>query len=203
LLKNVGTSILIAAALSIGLFCATPANGATSATPAAQDNSKGFDFLFGTWRTHYRILRKRLSNDHEWYSCEGTSVIRPFWSGSANLEDGDLHCPDRYVGGMTLRLYNSGTHEWSLWWGTRKLGLAPPPPQVGHFDANGVGEFFARDTYAGKPVIVRYKWTLQPGDHPYFEQAFSADNGKTWETNWTTVYTRVAPSTKGVWNAAP
>ncbi len=202
IVKAAVVSILIAAALSIASLGATPAGGATSATPAARDSSKGFDFLFGTWRTHYRILRKRLSNNHEWYSCDGTSVIRPFWSGSGNLEDGDLHCPNRYIGGMTLRLYNAGTHQWSLWWGTKTLGLVPPP-QVGHFDAHGVGEFFAHDTNGGKPIIVRFKWALQPGDHPYFEQAFSADKGKTWETNWTTVYTRVAPSTKGVWNAAP
>ncbi len=30
------------------------------------------------------------------------------------------------------------------------------------------------------------------GDHPRFEQAFSADGGRTWETNWTTDYTRVS-----------
>ena len=192
-MKVVAAAILFAA-LSIGSLCAVPTYAATVTlvTPTTRDGRKDFDFLFGTWRTHYRLLRKRLSNNHDWYSCEGTSVIRPFWGGSGNLEDGDLRCPNRYIGGMTLRMYNADTHQWSLWWGTRKLGLVPPP-QVGHFDAADEGEFFANDTYAGKPIVVRFKWTLLPGDHPHFEQAFSTDNGKTWETNWTTVYDRVAP----------
>jgi hypothetical protein len=184
-------AIVAAAAV---LFLSTSAPAATeqpfAIAPTARDGHKDFDFLFGTWRTHYRLLKHRLSNDHEWYGCDGTSVVRPFWNGSGNLEDGDLHCPDRYIGGMTLRLYNADSRQWSLWWGTKKLGLVPPQ-QVGHFEGNGVGEFFANDSYAGKPIIVRFKWALLEGDHPYFEQAFSPDNGKTWETNWTTVYTRV------------
>lgn len=158
-------------------------------TPAARDGHKDFDFLFGTWHTHYRLLEKRLSNNHQWYSCDGTSVIRPFWGGSGDLEDGDLRCPGSHVVGMTLRLYDASTRQWSLWWGTEKRGLVPPP-QVGHFDSSGVGDFFARDKHDGKPIVIRFRWRLLRADHPYFEQAFSPDNGRTWETNWTTVYTR-------------
>jgi len=169
------------------------------ASPTARDGSRDFDFEFGTWRTHYRILKHRLVGDHEWKDCYGTSVIRPFWGGSGNLEDGDLKCPDRYVGGMTLRTYNAQTHQWSLWWGTRTLGVSPPQ-QVGHFDADGAGRFYAYDNWEGKPIICRFQWTKVNGN-PHFEQAFSVDHGKTWETNWTTDYERVSPSTKGAWNA--
>lgn len=175
--------------------------GAAPSAPAARDGSSDFNFLFGTWRTHYRLLRHRLANNHDWYSCEGTSVIRPFWNGAGNLEDGDLKCPKRYVGGLTLRLYDPSTHQWQLWWGTRKLGVVPPA-QVGRFDENGVGDFYAPDIQEGKHVIVRFQWT-HPNGVPHFEQAFSTDRGKTWETNWTTDYERVAATSKGVWNAAP
>jgi hypothetical protein len=88
---------------------------------------------------------------------------------------------------MTLRTYSADTHQWTLWWGTKKLGVSPPP-QIGHFDSNGVGEFFADDTWYGTPVIVRYRWDTVNG-LPHFEQAFSADHGKTWETNWICDYT--------------
>jgi hypothetical protein len=170
-------------------------------TPTARDGRHDFDALHGTWRTHYRMLRKRLANDHEWYACEGTSVVRAFWAGQGNLEDGDVHCPDRVIGGMTLRTYDAETHQWSLWWGTRKLGIVPPP-QVGHFDGTGAatGAFFANDTWEGKPIIVRFQWTMDR-EHPRFEQAFSTDGGATWEPNWTTVYDRVPESTPGTWNA--
>lgn len=162
---------------------------AHNVAPPARDGHKDFDFLLGSWHTHYRILRKRLSNDHQWYACSGTSVVRPFWNGYGNLEDGDLRCAGSHIVGMTLRLYSLQTHQWSLWWGTKTRGLVPPA-QVGHFDERGIGLFYARDKHDGKPIIVRFKWTLLSGDHPYFEQAFSPDGGRTWETNWTCVYTR-------------
>jgi len=184
----------LAAATTVVLLMAPTTTGhaapatAPLVSPTNRDGRRDFDFLFGKWRTHYRLLRERLRGNHDWYSCNGTSVIRAFWGGSGNLEDGDLHCPRRYIGGMTLRLYNARTHQWALWWGTRDLGLVPPP-QIGHFDSSGVGDFFARDTYRGKPIIVRFRWSTVKGE-PHFEQAFSPDDGKSWETNWTTDYTR-------------
>ncbi len=187
-MKSFAKTLLISVVLLLGPLCALPSFAASTTTATPRDGHKDFDFLFGTWYTHYKILRHPLSNSHDWYDCNGKSVIRPFWDGSGNLEDGDLHCPTRYVGGMTLRLYNAATHEWSLYWGTRKLGLVLPA-QVGHFDANGVGDFFADDTYSGKKIIVRFRWSAGSNGHPRFEQAFSADKGKTWETNWTTDYT--------------
>lgn len=178
-MKTLTTTVLAAAILLLGAAPAT-----------TRDGRNDFNFLMGSWHTHYRLLKRKFSNSHDWSDCYGTSVVRPFWHGSGDLEDGDLRCPDRHIAGMTLRMYNAASHEWSLYWGTQKIGLALPP-QVGHFDGRGVGEFFARDTFQGKPIIVRYRWTLLPGDHPHFEQAFSPDNGKTWETNWTTDYTRM------------
>jgi hypothetical protein len=96
---------------------------------------------------------------------------------------------------LTLRLYDDASHQWSLYWGTKKVGLASGA-QVGHFDATGVGDFLAKDTFAGKPVIVRYRWKVLAGDRPHFEQAFSADDGRTWETNWISDYTRASASIK-------
>jgi hypothetical protein len=194
---------IVTALFAAGLLLCSPLSAAPLATytPAAstRDGHKDFDFLLGTWRTHYQRLRHPLSNSHDWYGCDGTSVVRPFWGGSADLQDGDLHCPGRYVGGMTIRLYNAATHQWTLTFGTRTAGLELPA-QIGHFDANGVGEFFAYDTFKGKPVMVRFKWAARNG-HPHFDQAYSTDNGRSWEANWISDYTRVSPSTNGVWNA--
>lgn len=57
-------------------------------------------------------------------------------------------------------------------------------------DEHGAGQFYAHDKHEGKPIVARFKWALLQGDHPYFEQAYSTDDGKTWETNWTCLYTR-------------
>jgi hypothetical protein len=172
------------------------ANYAPQAT--SRDGAHDFDFEFGTWRTHYRLLKDRLVHSHTWYDCYGTSIIRPFWGGSGNLEDGDLRCSNRYIGGMTLRLYSPVTHQWTLWWGTRVLGLSPPQ-QVGHYDPSHVGDFYAHDFWRGTPVICRFHWTIVDGN-PHFAQAYSTDGGRTWETNWTTDYARVDPKSRGVWD---
>ena len=86
-----------------------PVRGQSAASPTTRDNRSGFDFLFGAWRTHYRILRNRLSHDNVWYDCYGKSTITPFWNGGGNLEDGDLRCPPPrgYVRGMTGERPNS------------------------------------------------------------------------------------------------
>ena len=202
-MKSLSRALVAASLIATCLGVApVPAPIAASTYPVAatdRDGRNDFDFEVGTWRTHYRILKRPLSGDHRWKDCYGTSVTRSFWGTSGNLEDGDLRCPDRYTGGMTLRLYDAQTHQWTLWWGTKALGLSPPQ-QVGHFNASGVGDFYAYDSWKGTPIVCRFQWTLVHGN-PHFEQAFSTDRGKTWETNWTTDYESVSPSTKGVWNA--
>ena len=203
-MKRTITALLMTIAVSAAAMAApvpapiTPPN--YPASPTTRDGRNGFSFEYGTWRTHYRLLRHRLAGDHVWFDCFGTSIVLPFWNGSGNLEDGDLKCPTKYYGGLTLRLYDPKTHQWALWWGTKTIAVAPPP-QIGHFTANGTGDFFAYDVQEGKHVIIRFRWTLVNGN-PHFAQAFSADNGKSWETNWTTGYERVSSSTKGVWNAS-
>ena len=52
------------------------------------------------------------------------------------------------------------------------------------------GDFFGLDTFEGKPIVVRCRWARHNGN-PRFEEAFSADKGKTWQTVRTTDYERV------------
>jgi hypothetical protein len=60
-------------------------------------------------------------------------------------------------------------------------------PVVGEFH-DGVGLFLAKDTLNGVPIIVRFKWIASDPKQPRWEQAFSADNGASWETNWTMLF---------------
>lgn len=56
-------------------------------------------------------------------------------------------------------------------------------PQVGSFDGD-IGKFFANDIWEGTSVVVKFKWDKTNVDSPTWSQAFSADEGKTWEWNW-------------------
>jgi hypothetical protein len=68
-------------------------------------------------------------------------------------------------------------------------GVLDPQPMVGKF-VNGRGEFFDQEDYQGQSIFVRWVWTASP-DSPRWEQAFSVDGGRTWETNRIVTYTRV------------
>ena len=174
--------------LGTGTVMAEPSDS----TASVRDSLHGFDFLMGTWSMHFRKLVHPLSGSHEWIDFEGTSTVRPLWDGRGNTEEGvmDMPAPRGREHVLTVRLYNEKTHQWSLYIGGDTMGILMPP-QVGQFDASGVGQFLADDTFQNKKIIIRYKWMPKDADHCRFEQSFSADDGKTWETNWTTDYTRI------------
>jgi len=41
----------------------------------------------------------------------------------------------------------------------------------------------------GRPIAIRFTW--RPAVNPRWEQAFSADGGATWETNWEMEFVRL------------
>jgi hypothetical protein len=57
-------------------------------------------------------------------------------------------------------------------------------------EANGVGTFYGQITTNGKPMRLRFVWSQITGTSARWEQAYSPDAGKTWETNWTMEFRR-------------
>jgi len=53
-----------------------------------------------------------------------------------------------------------------------------------------VGTFYSRETFNGADITVRFIWSHITPDSARWEQAFSADDGKTWEANWIMEFTR-------------
>ena len=181
-----GMLVLLGATLP--LAAAPPA--ATAATE--RDGAHDFDFELGSWNIHLKRLAHRLTGSHEWVSFDGTSVTRKVWDGRSQLEEFETDGAGGHIEGLTLRLYNPTTHEWRLYWANSQLGIMDPP-QVGRFK-NGVGEFYATDTYEGRTVLVRFVWSKTDTASPHFEQSYSEDGGKSWEVNWITDQTRTAPA---------
>ena len=176
------SGFLIAAAVLAPISADSQVVAQTRASATTRDGSHDFDFLIGSWKEHFKVLRHPLSGSHEWSDFNGTATMRLLWGGKANIEEGVLYRSAGPVDALTLRLYDPKTRQWSIYFGTIKNGL-DPIPQVGHFGANGVGTFFGDETIGGKPLVVRYTWTRGTPNRWHFEQAFSADHGMTWETN--------------------
>jgi hypothetical protein len=159
-------------------------------TPAERDGQHDFDFEVGNYKIHLKRLLHPLTGSTSWVEFDGTSVTRKVWDGRAQLEEFETDSPAAgHIEGLTLRLYNPQSHQWSLYWATSKGGPIYPP-QIGEFK-NGRGEFFGQDTLNGKAIFIRFVWSDTTTNTPHFEQSFSDDGGKTWEVNWITDQTRV------------
>ena len=160
---------------------------AQSAAP--RDGQRDFDFEIGVWNTHLRRLVRPLSGSTEWAEYEGTSVVREVWKGDANLLELDVTGPTGRILALSLRLYNPRSGQWSLNFASSSTGELSTPA-VGAF-RNGRGEFYSKETLNGRPILVRFIITPVTADSFHFEQAFSADRGRSWEVNWIATDTRV------------
>jgi|SRR5580704_2664452 hypothetical protein len=166
------------------------AAGAPNAAPKYRDGQHDFDFELGSWRIHLKRLEHPLTGSNKWVEFDGTSVTRKVWDGRAQLEEFETDGSAGHIEGLTLRLYNPQSQQWSLYWATSKTG-AIGIPTVGQFK-DGVGEFYDHEEINGRMTLVRFLWTKTNSDSPHFEQSFSEDGGKTWELNWITDQTRVS-----------
>jgi len=150
-----------------------------SSSPAAR-RGHDFDFLEGSWLVHHRRLKERLAGCDEWEEFESTADAVRFFDGAGSFDVIGLE----HLGwsGASLRLFDPVTEEWTIYWANSSTGRLEPPV-TGRF-VDGRGEFSGDDTHEGMPVRVRYVWSEITPSSARWEQAFSVDDGETWETNW-------------------
>jgi hypothetical protein len=155
----------------------------------ARDGSHDFDFIHGTWRIHNRRRRQWLAGCDEWIEFPGRSTERPLWDGAANIEEYEGLLPDgARIQGLALRLYDTKAGRWNIHWSNRLMGTLDPV-MTGAF-RDGIGKFLSHEEYRGNMILVRFLWTHSGADTARWEQAFSPDAGRTWETNWIMEFSR-------------
>jgi hypothetical protein len=161
-----------------------------SAVATTVDAVHAFDFFHGDWRVHHRRLRARLAGCSDWDAFDGSCRVHPLLGGAGNVDDNVLDLPGGAYRAATLRSCDPATGLWSIWWLDGRWPHRLDTPMVGRF-VDGVGTFLADDTLDGRPIRVRFLW--RAGETPRWEQAFSVDDGASWETNWTMDFVREAP----------
>jgi hypothetical protein len=182
-------AMLVASAILLTLSHTRPVQAAQDNPPSASaadlSGLHDFDFLVGEWRVHSRKLKERLVGSQDWEEFDGTLRSMKLMEGFANVDDTVFNMLEGDYRGVAPRAYDPKTGEWAIWWiDARNPHGALDPPVKGRFK-NGVGIFYAEDTLRGKPIKVRFTWSHITATTARWEQAFSADGGKTWETNWT------------------
>jgi hypothetical protein len=148
-----------------------------------------FDFLFGDWIVHNERLTARLVGCSDWETFEATNHCHPILGGVGNVDEFVTHWNGGFRG-ATVRLFDLERAQWSIYWASNRTGVLEPPV-VGRF-ADRVGTFFGRDSHEGTPVLVRFIWSDITVASALWQQAFSTDDGKTWETNWRMRFKRIA-----------
>jgi hypothetical protein len=148
-----------------------------------------FDFVIGDWRVTHRRLKERLAGWSDWVEFDGAMSTRKILGGFGNLEDNVLHFPDGDVRAVALRSFVPDARTWSIWWLDGRFPGKLDVPVVGRFE-DGVGTFFAHDMLNGMPITVRFEWRRLDADNLHWNQAFSPDDGRSWETNWTMDFRR-------------
>ena len=146
--------------------------------PSGNSSKHDFDLLIGFWHVHNRALRSRLTGSDDWKEFEFTNETRRILNGFGNVDES----------GSTMRMFDPTTRLWTIY--SAFPGATEIDQMKGSFE-NGVGKFFSREIYGGKPIITQFQWDATNLDAPVWSQAMSDDEGKTWEWNWYMRFTRI------------
>jgi hypothetical protein len=180
--------IVFTALLALVTSNLMPAAAAAGQPAAVRDGQHDFDWEIGAWDTRLKRLREPLSGKTDWVEYAGTSVVKPVMGKRANLVEFDVRGAAGAIAGVSLRLYQPASGAWTLHFANLASGRMTEP-MTGWFSA-GVGSFHGQDHIDGRKLLVRFLVIPVSADRWRFEQAYSNDGGKTWETNWIAIDTR-------------
>jgi hypothetical protein len=192
----VGRHLILIGAITSALVLFAPSRaqcGEVEPTPGAATpdipEKHQFDFLNGAWIVHNRLLAKRLAKSHDWMTFDASDAFHDL-SGDLGSEESFRtdHWPN-YVA-IGLHLFDPIHKRWTLYWADNRNSPGTMQRLASGTFRGGVGTFYAPDTFNDQAILVRILWIRVDQEHARWEQAFSSDSGKSWETNWTMDFSR-------------
>jgi hypothetical protein len=184
-------SVLAMAVGALPLISALNRHGSSTfaVSPSApKGHIADFDFLVGDWRVHHQALAGKPTT---WHDYEGRCSMQKVLAGQANLDDHIWQNSTTTYRAVTLRSFDPEHRTWSIFWLDSRFPATVGPPVIGGFEGNR-GIFYGDDTANGRPVRVRFFWFLDGPNLCRWEQAYSSDKQRTWETNWRMRFERTA-----------
>lgn len=153
-----------------------------------RDGRADFDFFIGSWKLRNRCLREWLQGSTSWEEFGGVSVSRKILGGLGHIEEVTLERASGVAEELIVRLFDPQTQQWSIYEADSTSGF-DPRPVIGAFK-DGRIEGYSHQPWEGKYIFRRVIWSEITATSFHWEQAFSADGGKTWETNWIADFVR-------------
>lgn len=174
---------------ALALMAASSSTAFFSTSAAAASHEADWDWLLGDWDVWHSRLKDRLVNSTEWQEFAGKSAFWRTLGGLGNVDDNSLDLPAGVYRGLSVRAFDAKAGSWAIWWVDGRNPERIDPPVRGGFKGDE-GEFIGKDVHQGTPVTVRFRWHEVRSKRPWWDQSFSTDGGKTWETNWRNYFTR-------------
>jgi hypothetical protein len=163
-------------------------DGNLAITASETSSSNDFDYLVGNWDIRNRTLKEQLAGSDEWDEFDATQEFRLILLGLGNFDIFHTEFGGKPFEGLTVRLFDPQTRLWTIYWADSDA-VKLDDGKVGSFHGDE-GEFFGREVVADKEVIVKFHWDKRDPRAPIYSRAFSADEGRTWEWNWYSNFSR-------------
>jgi hypothetical protein len=148
---------------------------------SADPGQHAFDWDTGTWQSQHRRLLHPLTGSTTWVDYRGTDVVHKIWGGRGSYGEIEADGAAGHLELLGVRLYDPTNHLWNIYFANSATGTLSVP-SVGGFK-DGRADFYDAETLNGRPILVRFSVSDMTADSARFEQAFSADWGRTWEVN--------------------
>jgi hypothetical protein len=160
------------------------------------DGRHAFDFIAGTWSVATRACLNPL--DHaspHWieFPAEFTSIPILAGTGTIDIFRARQHPVRDDYEALILRLFDPVENVWRIWWISTLSNGQLDVPVVGRFVDTENGLFECDDIIGGVPIKVRGTWKIHSAASIEWKQAFSFDDGQSWEPNWISQATRIEP----------
>ncbi len=162
----------------------------SNVTQQEPDGRADFDFFLGSWKIQMRNLPERLKGSTSWEAFGGTTVARKILGGLGHIEEFTMERASGATEGIAVRLFDPQTQQWSVYAANNRNGF-DPRPAIGAFK-DGRFEGYSHEPWEGQYILCRVIWSEITATSFHWEQAFSADGGRTWETNWISDFVRSA-----------
>ena len=117
-------------------------------------------------------------------------MVHKILDGLGNFEEFTIDFPSGPGSGIALRIFDPKLGQWNIYPADSKYGFQSQP-MIGAF-RDKRGEFYSHEPWEGKHIWCRVIRSEITATSFHWEQAFSADGGRTWETNWISDFERIA-----------
>ncbi len=181
--------------LAFGLLLLLTLPASLNAQGACQAEYRQFDFWIGEWDV---VNRNRPDAEARWYDTgSATARVYPVVAGCGIVEHWRGRAYGEFQVGFSLQAFNPQVGQWDMVLLWPNSGEPRFGELAGGFRLNR-GEFYSRGvSAAGDTTISRFTFSDVTPNSLRWQDGFSTDGGRVWDSGWIQEFTRREPLYQG------